>query len=144
MLWNETCASGLCGICHLHLFLKIRKYLWCCFCCFHIAVHLILMQVVTDDGTRMGVAAALSAKMKLFPLLLFTIWLIAETVSHLSYCYFRWWGFSLLTWSDKDRSRRHRMLQSLFHPLQNFILFQSPNVPQKFWTCSKTCRSFRI
>lgn len=31
------------------------------------------MQVVTDDGTRMGVAAALSAKMKLFPLLLFTI-----------------------------------------------------------------------
>lgn len=60
------------NFCHFDLSLKIRKYL-CCFCCFQASVRFVLMQVVTDGGTRMGVAAALSAKMKLFLLHLLTI-----------------------------------------------------------------------
>lgn len=70
------------NFCCLYLFLKTRKSLQCCFFCFQTSVHLILVQVVTDDGMRMVVAAALNAKMKPFLFHLFTIWLNAEIVSH--------------------------------------------------------------
>jgi len=67
-----TGRPGRGNFCCLYLFLKTRKYFQCPFCCFLTSVCLTLMQVVTDDGMRMVVAAALNAKMKPFLFQLFT------------------------------------------------------------------------